>query len=1289
MCRSSGTRDVPSSMKKFPEDIAMAETLTGGDPNIIYDPCFLPEQSVSVEEQLGFKKTPKPKKSERFLEVNKSTHLKTLGFLGDASDSPYTNKNHESYIRIQRTPFQYNYLYKCGNCTYTCNNKFLVEVHTRVHSTHDTNGVPLRFTKNGDRIPWSSTPKYKQNKIFKRKYISSSVKRKNQSEDTGEKKRHKKNRVKTDSKQNNDEIRENLLKDWMDDSGEETGNVDESMLDDSLVQETDKTNGDLEETTAPNTDTSNIGDTSKCDEKSKVIEKSQEKSCFDFDDIDESINLNSSMKFGQKLPRVISAEKPKKQEIPIFDECADDKQDHDVLSKEFTELLDDTQVPQLPDIPSTLFSSSSKSPKKHFLDETLDETKKDTILSPKTNSKTSVNRKKVKSTTLTDENNEQHREQNSAGKDDTLDNDNSLDSTLPRSTFDFNLSDTALDKETANEKPQKSLNLDSPPLKKRKSSEQKLFLTETEKAKDNTMTKDWISSPFKKRKQVENEKSFDSSLVAETEQKLTKGKEEEEMKTFLIDEASLKDDKTVGCKFPDLQTDDFLDKSKDPIETSLSVNSNEITQPENDESEKNMTDSQKPNESTANDSPLNIEVNKEELINSEVDEANNISQHENKTDKAVSLVDPSEMELDINSMPIVLGDDLIPDLKSSNFLDPPTSNENAETSSVKKIKIQLKKASDTKLPGDLSYINGKQVITIPGKQKKLQTKDTLLNKRTVSSTVTSSVQSITVPSQIVVKSQKTAGSLIKIGDQDVNTSQKILLLPTDSTSNGQTVTLSAESEKILKTGGSLQLGTRVISTKGLLTQQGTAKTITLSGNKGSYIVKKANILSNRTVKTATSPPLSKSQNILASTASTSKQVPTLKNIIVAPTSKTVVTNPNVKLVTGQPKFVQIQRPTGGTTAQLKVASKGSQIVYIQSPHSLVSKGQTLVKQTLTTGPIKTKQLFKPRQASPNILQKSPRKTLQHQPQKVVKPVQQQQSEMLSIPVVQNLQSESNEQMKMVYLTVDGTYQPIDNSSLIPVEGGGNNIFLETNSGDVDKLFLSIDGNGQLINITNPSVSTTSQTPPGQDILAKALANTQVLQNETSDSLDCTNVFSPQYPPPLTLSHNVLETSFTINQPIMTPQEVPSSVTPKMAGLAASIVTGDKKVNLPPSMPLLSDDLEGQTVYITDNPSSSQQFTIQVLNENENVVSGTSTTGQLSHVIYTTSEQLPSIDTLQKKAEPHNFDSECKSNFRVLDSSDVEAKDDDNLPNVQEHQLVVEQVDSLNEPYLSAPDKKEV
>jgi len=272
---------------------------------------------------------------------------------------------------------------------------------------------------------------------------------------------------------------------------------------------------------------------------------------------------------------------------------------------------------------------------------------------------------------------------------------------------------------------------------------------------------------------------------------------------------------------------------------------------------------------------------------------------------------------------------------------------------------------------------------------------------------------------------------------------------------------------------------------------------------------------------------------------------------------------------------------------------------------------------------------------------------------------------------------------LVYLTMDeaGNYRQIDNKSLITFEGNPaeapQTIFIPANSqADVSNMniFLAIDDAGNIVNITQPPANPTFPTETavaGQDILAKALANTQVLQQETMPDVDVTTPLSSvpvepavianssfteqaHYPAPPISRSVVLETSLTLNQaPIMTPLEVPSAVSPNLSQispLSSNYISPDllttKQKHIRPSMPLLTEEslqAQGEPVFLLDSSNnlvpatSGSQISFQLLSDNNMIVASGGEVLPPSYEVITsnvmTSHQLiPSGDTVPNSVE---------------------------------------------------------
>lgn len=334
-----------------------------------------------------------------------------------------------------------------------------------------------------------------------------------------------------------------------------------------------------------------------------------------------------------------------------------------------------------------------------------------------------------------------------------------------------------------------------------------------------------------------------------------------------------------------------------------------------------------------------------------------------------------------------------------------------------------------------------------------------------------------------------------------------------------------------------------------------------------------------------------------------------------------------------------------------VQSKNAQQTQIvQSPQAVQHTQIVQQPQVIKTTPVVKKASAPRSKQTPNILQKPPRKSTTRAPKSKVTTIPEQ-IVTSNLPVITQssmVQGEIPQNSEVVYLTVDesGNYRQLD-KSLVNFEGNSSEvpqtIFIPANNPgsnlqipDVGSLLFALDDAGNIVNLTQPPSSTTFATEnaaPSQDILAKALANTQVLQQETiipdidvslalSNSMDSTVLASSsfsdqaQYPP--SLSHSVLETSLTLNQPIMTPLEVPSAVSsnfrqiPSAPSNYISNVRTSNQKHLPHSMPLLTEEslvnqAGGESVFLLDGSNniipatSGSQISFQLTLGDNNVI----------------------------------------------------------------------------------------
>uniref|UniRef100_A0A1B6L1R5 PWWP domain-containing protein n=1 Tax=Graphocephala atropunctata TaxID=36148 RepID=A0A1B6L1R5_9HEMI len=527
--------------------------------------------------------------------------------------------------------------------------------------------------------------------------------------------------------------------------------------------------------------------------------------------------------------------------------------------------------------------------------------------------------------------------------------------------------------------------------------------------------------------------------------------------------------------------------------------------------------------------------------------------------------------------------------------------------------------------------SGKLVTTMPA----THTITTSKGQTLITQNVLNTKGSLILPSSSQgVSSGKTATI---ITSQALATSKGMILTPI--TSKGGTIISGNQKLRIVSSKAPLS-GTRLV----VQNPQGKLKIDAQQKSQQVKLIRGQS--SGNTILIQTSQGIV-AKSITSSTTTTAQ--PTIKaKEMVKTVMTTVPTQAKIRMTTPSPRKPQIV-----------------QTQLVQQPKILQQSPQVQHTQIVKTSPPVKKVTVQKMRPSPNILQKPPRKSTPRTPKsaanRLITPaVSTGEPIMLSttssIPVitqptlVQGHVPQGSE--GLVYLTVDeaGNYRQIDNKSLITFEGNASEaprtIFIpaDTRTQDIGNIFLAIDDSGNIVNITQPTSTsyTTESAAPSQDILAKALANTQVLQQETilpdmdvSSALSSTSMdsvvlssssFNEQahYPAP-SLSHSVLETSLTLNQPIMTPLEVPSSVSPNLSQLSSlssnyNLLTQKQKL-IRPSMPLLTEESlanqsRGEPVFLLDSSNniipatSGSQISFQLTLGDNNVIMTSSAGGEI-------------------------------------------------------------------------------
>ncbi|CAK9825203.1 hypothetical protein ANTRET_LOCUS3260 [Anthophora retusa] len=298
------------------------------------------------------------------------------------------------------------------------------------------------------------------------------------------------------------------------------------------------------------------------------------------------------------------------------------------------------------------------------------------------------------------------------------------------------------------------------------------------------------------------------------------------------------------------------------------------------------------------------------------------------------------------------------------------------------------------------------------------------------------------------------------------------------------------------------------------------------------------------------------------------------------------------------------------------------------------------------------------------------------------------------PQIMALPTESSDGTQTyVLVTIDeqGQIQPLDNNTLMSLEGttqnpdGTRTLYIDPSSlgeaGTLDNIVLQFD-NGVLPNIQTSGTESTqaiiSESFPSeviqtsnQDILAAALANTDFQQeislteNPTGNVMNTgltqtslinqTILQSTIIPPTEPISSPlVLETSTTLNQPIMTPLEVPSNLpiqseltpTSAVATIPTSlelpititnpnisyISTGEAQIQIPGnSMPDIGEIIENPStaeIARTEMPVSTQYLVLPSLDDNITVETQSVSNSTISMPNVSYSVSIPNNIVLQ-------------------------------------------------------------
>ncbi|KAF6210673.1 hypothetical protein GE061_013780, partial [Apolygus lucorum] len=343
----------------WPDVIREAERRTGGDPDIINDPEIAPVVDKPDVGRTGSKKRSSlPVGGQR---GQGSRHSLPAGhFSGGSVNSPRRGtsvsddgsneaSHHTRVYFIQRlAPKADNdpesELYVCDLCDIRTADLERYVIHYKLnHIRRISSG---RSQPPARSLPGPSKPK----KERKRKEENASPivkKRKKKSVVVREESPHPEVREEPPNVHERSMECEQILKDWSDEDEEIKEGGKSSPPEDVAVDENSVPQPIVEPEDSLAIKNGTSGDTGESN--SKTAEASvppKSSSCFDFDDEESTQPEVQTLKFGQKLPRVISPEKSKSTAT-------------DILSEGLESFLNEVAVPELPSIPSLKHACSS------------------------------------------------------------------------------------------------------------------------------------------------------------------------------------------------------------------------------------------------------------------------------------------------------------------------------------------------------------------------------------------------------------------------------------------------------------------------------------------------------------------------------------------------------------------------------------------------------------------------------------------------------------------------------------------------------------------------------------------------------------------------------------------------------------------------------------------------------------------------------------------------------------------------------------------------------------------
>ncbi|XP_020292350.1 mucin-17-like [Pseudomyrmex gracilis] len=292
-------------MDKFPGDVETAEKLTGGDPNILRQEKFCPEEKPDISALFGEKKIPKKRRdredghrrSDGSDLIKKITHPR---FSRGESD-------HEVRIRQQPgslpsiSPNMGSSVYRCHICSFTSSRVNVIICHIKSHRLSESPSPQSKtYSQSHSRISDVSTPK---RKYVKKEKSQSSRKKSESGEESSKRKSQKQSEKSSKKKKIDPKLKEKLLADWDDEELDDdtNGDVNTSSLNSSLNSSSVKNISSADESKEYNEEDNKADTNEIMTETEKLLKETEDLSIKKIRDSLDYLHTSKNIRFDRKF----------------------------------------------------------------------------------------------------------------------------------------------------------------------------------------------------------------------------------------------------------------------------------------------------------------------------------------------------------------------------------------------------------------------------------------------------------------------------------------------------------------------------------------------------------------------------------------------------------------------------------------------------------------------------------------------------------------------------------------------------------------------------------------------------------------------------------------------------------------------------------------------------------------------------------------------------------------------------------------------------------------------------